>query len=91
MSDNKKIFQIITISAVIFIFLLLVAMILNLVQISKLKSQKRELEAVLAAGQLQKIRNEEQIELWSSDEWIDAYAREYLDMVGDGEEVFVAK
>ena len=74
-----RILQLITVAAVVLFVLLLVALITNLVRLAGSNSRKAELEAQLAAL-------DRQIE-----EYVDAYAREYLNMIGRDEEAFTGK
>ena len=74
--EKNKIIRIITVSAVIFIVLLLIALIMNLVTLTRLNNRKAELES-----KLEEIRG--QIEANN--------AREYLNMKGKDEEAFTGK
>lgn len=91
MRDQVKIIKIVTISTVIFIFLLAVSLIINLIKISGLNSQKSQLTDKLGALESQIEVNEGKIAYMSSDTYVDQYAREYLGLIGNGEIPFTAK
>ena len=74
-----------------FIVLLLVALITNLVRLAGSNSRKAELEAQLAALDRQIEENNSIIDYRQSEEYVDAYAREYLNMIGRDEEAFTGK
>lgn len=89
--EKNKIVRIITVSAVIFIVLLLIALVMNLVTLTRLNNRKAELESKLTEIREQIDANNAEIDYISSDEYIDAYAREYLNMKGKDEEAFTGK
>lgn len=89
--EKNKIVRIITVSAVIFIVLLLIALVMNLVTLTRLNNRKAELESKLTKIREQIEANNAEIDYISSDEYIDAYAREYLNMKGKDEEAFTGK
>lgn len=89
--EKNKIVRIITVSAVIFIVLLLVALVMNLVTLTRLNNRKAELESKLTEIREQIEANNAEIDYISSDEYIDAYAREYLNMKGKDDEAFTGK
>lgn len=91
MNDQTKVIKIVTISTVIFIFLLAVSLVINLIKISGLNSQKAQLTDKLSALEKQIEDNEGTIAYMSSDTYIDQYAREYLGLIGNGETPFTAK
>ena len=91
MRDQIKVIKIVTISTVIFIFLLAVSLIINLIKISGLNSQKTQLVDKLGALESQIEANEGTIAYMSSDTYVDQYAREYLGLIGDGETPFIGK
>lgn len=89
--EKNKIVRIVTVSAVIFIVLLLIALVMNLVTLTRLNNRKAELESKLTEIREQIEANNAEIDYISSDEYIDAYAREYLNMKGKDEEAFTGK
>lgn len=89
--EKNKIVRIITVSTVIFIVLLLIALVMNLVTLTRLNNRKAELESKLTEIREQIEANNAEIDYISSDEYIDAYAREYLNMKGKDEEAFTGK
>ena len=86
-----RILQLITVAAVVLFVLLLVALITNLVRLAGSNSRKAELEAQLAALDRQIEENNAIIDYRQSEEYVDAYAREYLNMIGRDEEAFTGK
>ena len=86
--DKVKLMKIITVSAKIFIAVLVVALVINLVKLSNVNSKKAALEKELKEIQRQIEENNSEIEYISTDEYIDQYAREYLTMPGKDEEAF---
>ncbi len=88
---KNKILRIITVSAVIFIVLLVIALVMNIVTLTRLNNRKAELKAKLDEINKQIEANNAEIDYISSDEYIDAYAREYLNMKGKDEEAFTGK
>ncbi len=86
--EKEKLLKIITVSVTVFIALLVISLVINLVKLSSINSRKAELEAELIALDNQIQRNDATIDYVRSDEYIDRYAREYLDMIGKDEEAF---
>lgn len=86
-----RILQLVTVAAVVLFVLLLVALITNLVRLAGSNSRKAELEAQLAALDRQIEENNSIINYRQSEEYVDAYAREYLNMIGRDEEAFTGK
>ncbi len=92
-SEEKRmrILQLITVAAVILFVLLITALITNLVRLAASNSRKEQLEAQLAALDARIETNAGIIEYRKSWEYVDAYAREYLNMIGRDEEAFTGK
>lgn len=88
---RNKIIVMVTVFAVIFFVLLMSALITNLVKMAALNSRKEQLKAELERVQTQIEQSEEEINYRKTDEFVDAYAREYLGMIGKDEVAFVAK
>lgn len=88
MDSKLKMIKIITVSAVIFIFLLIVSLIMNFVKISNMNATQDKLEAQIAEIDKKITLNDSEIAELSSSEYLDWYAREYLDMKGRDEKVF---
>ena len=86
--EKEKILKIITVSAIIFIAILAAALILNLIKLTNINSKKVNLEKQLNEILRQLEENESEIDYISTDEYIDQYAREYLNMQGKDEEAF---
>lgn len=88
MTLTKKSIQAITIAAVLFVVLLIIALIINLVNLASARRTQRALSEMEAAMAAKIIQNEQTIELWSSPEFIELYAREYLGLMKPGEKAF---
>ena len=88
LSDKKiRIKSVIVISCVIFLELI----IINLVRLGSLRSREKELAAMLAQADEAIAGNEAEISYRQSQEYLDWYAREYLNMQGDDEITFIGK
>lgn len=90
MDPNQKVktIQIITATAVIIGILMIVSLILNLITFADVNKKKQELAAQLAALKSQSETLSSEIIYKSSDSYIEQYAREYLGMIGEDEELF---
>ena len=91
MDSKLKVIKIITVSAVIFIFLLVISLIINLVKLSKSYARENELKAAIARYDEQIEKNENIIDVLESDDYVDKHAREDLNMKGRDEDVFTVK
>ncbi len=89
--DRTNLIKTLTVSAIVFIAVLLTALIINIVKLSTLNSKKEALIERLSTVESQIKENDEIIEYISTDEYIDRYAREYLNMTGADEEAFTGK
>ena len=83
--------QIITVTAIIFIFILLVALVVNIIRLSAVNNRREMLETQLSTIQTQISEAQDKIGYITTDEYIDQYAREYLNMQGKDEEAFTGK
>lgn len=81
----------VTVFAAIFFVLLISALITNLVRIASLKQRQEALTARLIAIDETIKENAADIDYRKTDEYVDAYAREYLGLIGEGESAFIAK
>lgn len=93
-SDERKIriLQLITVSAVIFFVLIMAGLIMNLVKLSSLRTKEAMLAAELTALEAVIADNDEDIAYRSTDEYVERYAREELNMKRKDESgVFQAK
>ena len=71
--------------------LLLVALIINIVKLSNVNAKKAELLAKIEQTQTMIEDNQSTLNYITSQEYIDQYAREYLNMIGKDEEAFTGK
>ncbi len=91
MSEKAKMIKIITVSAVIFLVLLVCSLIINLVQLSRLKSKEAQLQAQIEEFNRQINDNQAIIDYLDSDEAIERYAREYLNMQNKNDNTFTGE
>ncbi len=91
MRDRIKVAKIVTVAAVAFLFLLVISLCINLVKLTKASANERRLEAELARLNECIERNDATIDELKSEEYLDWYAREYLNMKGKDEEAFKPK
>ena len=89
--QRTNLIKIITASAIIFICLLFVALIINIVKLSSINAKKAELIAKIEQTETLIEENQSTLNYLTSQEYIDQYAREYLNMVGKDEEAFTGK
>ncbi len=90
--ENTTIKKIIVVSLAVLLVLLIVALIINLVRLSAANNRKAELERKRDALQAVYDENQQFIDVDSNDPaYIEAYAREYLDMVRRGEIIIEIK
>lgn len=89
MTDKqKKITAIITVTGVCLLLISVIALIYNIVSLATLSARRAELEA--RSEQLQAVidGNVSEIEYRSTREYIEKYARDYLNMKYEDEEVY---
>ncbi|MDE7405671.1 MAG: septum formation initiator family protein [Clostridiales bacterium] len=90
-NNNSSVAKLIGAALALLFVLLVVALIVNLVRLSAANDRKEALEAQSAKLDRLIDKNENMIEYCSSTEFIEEYAREYLDMVYRGETVIGGK
>ena len=83
--------KIITIASIVLLVLLFIALVINVIKLSSLNNRKAELQTKLAEIERQIDENTDTIDYLGTDDYIDRYAREYLNMNGEGEEAFTGK
>lgn len=89
--EKQSLIKILTASAITLIVILSVSLIVNVVKLTRLNKRKAELAASIADVERRIAENDDVIDYISTDEYIDRYAREYLNMTGEDEEAFVGK
>lgn len=87
---TKKIMML-TVFGVLFLVLMLTALITNLVKMASLNSRKEALVEQLTEINQTIEDNQAAIDYRKTDEYVDAYAREYLGMIGRDELAFIAR
>ena len=83
--------SVIVISAVIFLVLMIAALVINLVRLTSLNARKKELEALIVQADAAIAAADADISYRQSQEYIDWYAREYLNMQGEDDITFMGK
>lgn len=78
---DKTVWKIIVAACTVFLVLAIIALIINLVRLSAVNSRKAELEAQAAYLDTLIDKNGDLIGYCETDEFIENYAREYLDMI----------
>lgn len=91
MNSKAKVIKIITVSAVILIFLLVISLIMNIVKLVNANSLKSKLESACSEIDRKIEENDEAISELNSDEYVEWYAREFLNMKGRDEDAFKSK
>ena len=91
MDSKVKVIKILTVSAVILIFLLAISLVINLVKLANASTTEAKLKAQLDELDKKIEQNDATISELESTEWLDRYAREHLNMKGRNEEAFTAK
>lgn len=91
MDSRVKVIKILTVSAVILIFLLAISLVINLVKLANASTTEAKLKAQLDELDKKIEQNDATIAELESTEWLDRYAREHLNMKGRNEEAFTAK
>ncbi|MCH5154286.1 MAG: septum formation initiator family protein [Clostridiales bacterium] len=84
---NTPVAKIIGVSLAILFLMLVIALIVNLVKLGAVNSRKESLAAQNARLERLIQSNEDMIEYCNSTEFVEEFAREYLDMVYRGETV----
>lgn len=82
---------VIVVGCVIFAVLMFCALILNLIKLATLSSQKAGLEAMIIKTDAQISQLESNVSQKSTEAFVDSYVREYLNMCGEDEIVFMGK
>lgn len=90
-NEKKTIAKIIIATAAVFLVLLIAALLVNIVKLSAANNRKQNLAAQAAALDSLIAENNQIIDYYKSDSFIESYAREYLDMVYRGEIVISVK
>ena len=86
-NTNQTVVKIVAAALALLFVMLLIALIVNLVRLGAVRDRKAALDAQNARLEQLIEKNDNMIEYCNSTEFIDEYAREYLDMVKRGEVV----
>ena len=86
-SNNKAVIKLVGAALALLFVLLVIALIINLVRLGAANDRKEALQAQNARLQQLIDKNDDMIEYCNSNEFVEEYAREYLDMVQRGETV----
>lgn len=90
-NNNSSVARLVGVALALLFLLLVIALIVNLVKLSAANDRKDALQAQSAKLDRLIEKNDNMIEYCSSTEFIEEYAREYLDMVYRGETVIGGK
>lgn len=90
MDSKVKVIKIITVSAVVLIFLLVISFFMNLIKLINASSTEAKLKEQLVLVDAQIAQNSEEIAELESSEYLDWYAREYLNMKGRDDKAFTS-
>lgn len=88
---NKTVIRIVVAALAVLMVLLIVALIINLVKLGAVKDRKQSLAEQNAKLERLISETENMTEVCNSDEFVEQYAREMLDMVYRGETVIGVK
>ena len=91
MESRNSTKTLITVSAVIFLCLLVCALVINLIKYANVTTKERQLQAKLNELNAIVQRNDEEIAYKSTDEYIEKYVRDYMNMIGKDEIAFTGK
>ena len=92
MTDKqKRIYQAVTVSAVILLFFLLIFLIFQLLSISHRKNLNKRLEAQIEQLEKQQVTLDDEISYRSSVWYVEKYARENLGLSKKGEKIYIVK
>ena len=86
-SNNKAVIKLVGAALALLFVLLIIALIINLVRLGAANDRKEQMQAQNAKLQQIIDKNDNMIEYCNSNEFVEEYAREYLDMVQRGETV----
>lgn len=90
-NEKKTIAKIIIATAAVFLVLLIAALLVNIVKLSAANNRKQNLATQAAILDDLIAENNQTIDYYKSNSFIESYAREYLDMVYRGEIVISVK
>lgn len=90
-SDKSTVFKIVAASLSVLLVLLISALIINLVRLSAANERKQSLAEQSAKLDALIESTEDMTEFCGSDEFVEQYAREFLDMIYRGETVIGVK
>lgn len=90
-NNNSSIAKAVGVALALLFVLLVIALIVNLVRLSAVNNRKEALQAQSARLDRLIEKNDNMIEYCGSAEFIEEYAREYLEMVYRGETVIGGK
>ena len=89
--DKTRLVKIIAVAAVIFLSLIVASLVLNVIKLAGLNRREAELKNELYRLEQAMAENSETLEFMQTDDYVDQYAREYLNLIGKDELPFTAK
>lgn len=90
-STNKTVIKIVVTALAVLFVLLIVALIVNLIKLSAVNDRRDALEAQSAYLDTVIDQNGKMIDYCGTAEFVEDYAREYLDMIYRGEKIIEVK
>lgn len=90
-ANKERFVKIITVALSAFICLLIVSLIINLAKLSSLKKQSEQQAQMLEQLLTIERENGDAIKYMQSDEYVERYAREYLNMADSDDEIFIVE
>lgn len=90
-ANKERFVKIITVALSAFICLLMISLIINLAKISSLNKQSAQQAQMLEQLKTIERENGDTIKYMQSDEFVERYAREYLNMADSDDEIFIVE
>ena len=82
---QKNIARLLTVSGIILAIIVIISLVYNVVTLVNLGDRKANLETEISRLGTVVENNDETIEYRSSDDYVERYAREYLNMIGEND------
>lgn len=90
-ANKERFVKIITVALSAFICLLMISLIVNLAKLSSLNKQSAQQAQMLEQLKTIERENGDTIKYMQSDEYVERYAREYLNMADSDDEIFIVE
>lgn len=90
-ANKERFVKIITVALSAFICLLLISLLINLAKLSSLNKESEKQAQMLEQLLTIERENGDTLKYIQSDEYVERYAREYLNMVNSNDEIFIVE